>query len=105
MAKTDLKKGDSVVVLAGKDKGKKGKILRMIPAKNRAIVEGVNMLKVHARPTRENPRGGIMQVEGSINVTNLMLICPRCNKPTRIGKSILADRTKKRICNKCKEII
>lgn len=84
--KLRIKKGDFVTVLAGDDKGKKGKILEVFPEKNRAIVEGVNMVTKHTKPNAKNPQGGRLEKEASINVSNLQLICPETGKPTRVGK-------------------
>jgi len=100
-----LRKGDNVIVSKGKDRGKKGKILKLFPESNTAIVEGVNMTKKHMRPTRENPKGGILTKEGFVRVPNLMLVCPQTGKPTRVGFIILSDGSKKRISKKSKEII
>jgi len=100
-----LKKNDNVKVLAGKDKGKTGKVLKLIPSSNMAIVEGVHFLKKHARKSQQNPQGGIVQKESPINVSNLAFICTRCNKVTRIGHTILSDKSKARHCKKCKETI
>lgn len=92
-------------VRTGKDVGKKGKVLRMSPKEGRILVEGVNVVKKHMRPTRDNPKGGIVTVERPVQMSNVMLVCPRCSKPTRIGMKHLTDGTKKRICKKCQEII
>ena len=100
-----LKKGDLVTVLAGKEGGKRGKILRIIPTENRLILEGLNFVKVYQRPSQQNPKGGISQVEGKLHRSNVQLVCPRCSKPTRIGYQFLSDRTKHRVCKKCNEII
>lgn len=100
-----IKKNDTVVVLAGKDKGKKGKILRMLAKQDKAIVEGVNLIKKHMRPTRDNPKGGIVSFENPIQVSNLMVVCPRCGKNAKIGQKSLTDGTKKRMCKKCQEIL
>ena len=100
-----LRKGDLVTVLAGKERGKKGKILRVIPKESRVVVEALNFLKVYTRPSQQNPKGGIAQMEGKLHRSNVKLICPRCSKPTRIGFQFLADGTKQRICKKCNEII
>ena len=100
-----LKKGDLVTVLAGKERGKKGKILRVFPTKNRLIIEGLNFVKVYLRPSQQNPKGGISQVEGKLHFSNVQLLCPRCSKPTRIGFQFLSDGTKQRTCKKCNEII
>ena len=100
-----LKKGDQITVLAGKDRGKKGKILKVFPKEARILVEGINFLKVYARPSQQNPKGGIIQVEGRLSRSKVKLVCPKCSKPTRIGYQFLADGTKQRTCKKCNEII
>ena len=100
-----LKKNDQVVVISGKDRNKKGKIMRLRPHGNRAIVQGINIIKRHVRPTRDNPKGGIMQMEEPLHVSKLKLVCPKCSKPVRIGITILSDGTRKRMCKKCKEIV
>lgn len=99
-----LKKNDQVAVIAGKDRGKKGRVLQVFPERGRVLVEAVNYKKVHKRPTKDNPKGGIAQVEGALALSNVMLVCPRCSKPTRTGYSFLSDGTKQRICKKCREI-
>lgn len=103
--KLKLKKDDVVRVVAGKDRGKKGRILQVFPKEERLLVEAVNYRKVHRRATRDNPKGGIVQMEGSLAISNVMLVCPRCGKSTRIGFTFLADGTKQRICKKCREIL
>ena len=105
MEKVHLKKGDLITVLTGKERGKKAKILRVIPAENRVIAEGLNYLKVYTRPSQQNPKGGITQMEGKLHRSNIQLICPRCSKPTRVGFQFLSDGTKQRVCKKCNEII
>jgi len=100
-----IKRNDIVKMLAGKDKGKTGKVLKIFPAKNRIIVEGVNYLKKHAKKTQENPKGGVIQRENSINISNAAIICTRCSKPTRVGFTKLSDGAKARICKNCKETI
>ena len=100
-----LKKGDNVTVLTGKDRGKKGKILRLFPEENRVIVEGLNFVTVFLRPSQQNPKGGMSKVEGKFHISNIQLVCPRCSKPTRVGYQFLADGTKQRMCKKCNEII
>ena len=100
-----IKKNDTVMVLAGKDKGKSGKVLTVFPKKGRALVQGINFVKKHTRRTREDQQGGIIQKESSIDVSNLMVICQKCSKPARIGFTTLSDGTKTRICKKCKELI
>ncbi|MEI7904098.1 MAG: 50S ribosomal protein L24 [Candidatus Firestonebacteria bacterium] len=109
MLNTSLKKGDNVQVISGDDKGKKGKILKIFPLEDRetfkVIVEGVNFVKRHTRPNKQAQQGGIIQKEAPMYVAKLMLICPRCNKPTKIGKKTLKDGKKSRMCKKCSEVI
>ena len=95
-----------VMVVAGKDRGKKGKVLRVFPGRRRVIVEGLNLVKKHVRanPAKQE-QGGIVQKGASIHVSNVMLCCPRCNQPTRPGKKTLEDGTKTRYCRKCQEMI
>lgn len=100
-----IKKGDRVLVLSGKDKDKKGRVLVVIPEKERVIVEGVNIIKKHQKPSRKYPRGGIIEKEAPIHISKVMLLCPKCEKPTRIGNIVLEDRTKVRVCKHCKEVI
>ncbi|OGC03678.1 50S ribosomal protein L24 [candidate division WOR-1 bacterium RIFOXYA12_FULL_43_27] len=94
-----MKKGDMVIILSGKDKGKKGKILRVLPKKGTAVVEGVNMIKKHQKAT-QNFKGGIIERPNALRIPKLMLVCPRCHKPARTGK---VDG--KRVCVKCKEVV
>jgi large subunit ribosomal protein L24 len=101
----DIKKGDVVRVIAGKDLGKKGKVLKAIPKENRVVVEGVNRAKKHQRPTRAIPQGGILQVESPLDVSNVMILCTKCNRPTRVGKKILDNQEKVRVCKKCGEVL
>jgi large subunit ribosomal protein L24 len=101
--KVHVRKGDTALVIAGKNTGKKGKILLVIPDKSKVVVEGVNVVKRHSRPTQKLPQGGIMQKEAPIHSSNVMLFCNKCSKPTRIGKKILDNGEKIRICKKCGE--
>ena len=106
-----IKKNDMVQVIAGKSRGKTklqgktGKVIAVFPEKGRAVVEKMNMVKRHSKPTQKMPQGGIIEKEASIHLSNLQLICPRCSGRTRISYTVLADLTKKRICKRCKEII
>jgi large subunit ribosomal protein L24 len=100
-----LKKEDNVLVIAGKDKGKIGRILKVFPGEGRAIVEGVNRIKKHVKPTPRNPQGGIIEVFGKVHISNLTLVCPRCKKPTRVGIKILEDKRKLRYCKKCGDFV
>ena len=88
MAKIKIKKDDTVVVLAGTSKGKEGKVIKVIPATNRAIVEGVNMISKHTKPNAANPQGGIVKQEATINISNIMLIDPKSGKPTKVGRRV-----------------
>jgi len=103
--KYHVKKNDQVTVVAGKEKGKTGKILSVLFKKNRVIVEKVNFIKRHARPDAKNRQGGIVEREGTIHISNVMIVCSKCNKATRIGKKSLEDGKKVRICKKCGEIL
>ena len=105
-----IKKGDTVLVITGDDKGKRGKVLKVLPDKGRAIVEGVNFIKRHTRQTRKAQKGGIIEKEGTIHISNLMLSCPKCSTPTRISYRTLETEgegkaRRARICRKCGEII
>lgn len=100
-----IKKGDKVVVLTGKDKGKSGKVLRVLTSKGRVIVEGVNMIKKNIRRRSEAEPGGIKAVPASLNISNVSLMCGNCNKAVRFGVKILDDKSKIRICKKCNKPI
>lgn len=101
----NIKKNDTVMVIAGKEKGKSGKVLRIIPKKDRAIVEKLNMVKRHMRPGAYSRQGGILERESPIHISNLMLLCSKCTDPTRVGYRILEDNRKVRYCKKCDEVI
>ncbi|PIU42390.1 MAG: 50S ribosomal protein L24 [Candidatus Omnitrophica bacterium CG07_land_8_20_14_0_80_42_15] len=101
----NIRKNDIVMVMAGKDKGKTGKVLSVFPKKGKALVEGVNFIKKHARRTQQDQQGGIIQKEALINLSNILLYCKTCSKPTRVGVTELTDGTKTRYCKKCNEII
>jgi len=100
-----IKKDDKVIVIAGKDKGKIGTVLKVDKERQRVVVEKVNMVKKHLRPSAEAPQGGIVEKEAPIHISNVMLICTKCSQPTRVGKKILEDGRKVRVCKKCKEPI
>ena len=100
-----IKKDDKVKVLTGKDKGKIGKVLKVVKKTNRIVVENINMVKVHQRPTQENPQGGIVEKAMPMDVSNLMLMCNSCVKPTRIGIKQLEDGNRVRVCKKCNQHI
>ena len=100
-----IRKGDTVKVISGNDNGKIGKVLKTFPEKNRIIVEGVNLVKRHTRPSQKNRKGGIVEKEDTVNVSNVMLFDTRSNAPTRVGYRLLNDGTKVRINKKSGEII
>lgn len=100
-----IRKGDTVEVIKGKDKGKKGKVLSVLIAKSRAVVEGINMVKKHKRRTQQDDKGGIIAIETPISMANLMLFCKSCNRGRKVGFSVLKDGTKTRLCKNCKEAI
>jgi large subunit ribosomal protein L24 len=103
--KIKIKKDDKVKVLTGKDKGKIGKVLKVVKKTNRVVVENINVVKVHQRPTQAHPQGGIIEKAMPIDASNLMIICNSCVKPTRIGMKQLEDGKRVRICKKCNEQI
>ncbi|MDR0406333.1 MAG: 50S ribosomal protein L24 [Clostridiales bacterium] len=103
--KLHIKKGDMVVVLSGKDKGKKGKVLTVIPKSEAVIVEGVAMAVKHKKPRRQGDTGGIIHQETSIRASKVMHICGKCGRPTRIGRQVLESGEIARVCKHCAEII
>lgn len=100
-----IKKEDTVLVTDGKDRGKRGRVLAVFPDKQRIIVEGVNMIKKHMKPNRQYQQGGIIEKEASLSRSNVMLVCPKCDSPTRMGALMLADGRKVRSCKKCGEVM
>ena len=102
--KMHIKKGDTVVVLSGKDKGKKGKVLAVFPKTSKAIVEGVNVATKHQKPRRQGEEGGIIKQEIAINACKLMHVCSKCNEATRIGRKVMDDGSIVRYCKKCNEL-
>ena len=102
---TPIRRNDNVVVTTGKDRGKRGRVLRVLVAKNRMVVEGVNMIKRHTKPNpQRNIKGGILEREAAIHASNLQLVCPECGKATRVGHRIDGDR-KVRTCRKCDGVV
>jgi len=100
-----IRKNDTVLVIAGKDRGKKGKIRKALPKKNKVIVEGVNMIKRHSRAKGQARQAGIIELEAPIDVSDVMLICGKCNKPARVGIHALSDGKRARVCRACGEVI
>lgn len=101
-----IRKGDTVVVITGKDKGKKGKVISVSPASGKATVEGVNLSKKHVRPTKRFPQGGIVELPRPVFMSTLKIVCPHCSKPTKTGNQFVGENKKKvRYCKKCGETI
>ncbi len=103
--KIHVKTGDTVVVLNGKDRGKKGKVLQVSPKEGKVIVEGINMVSKHVKPRKMGQEGGIVKAEGAMYACKVQLVCPHCGKPTRISRKLYEDGTKERICKKCGEAL
>lgn len=102
--KLHVKKGDTVIVLSGKNKGDKGKVISALPKKDKVIVEGVNKIKRHTKPNQSAPQGGIIAKEAPVHVSNVMLVCPHCSKATRIAKKEVNGKML-RACKKCNEVV
>jgi len=100
-----IRKNDTVLVIAGKEKGKRGRVISVRPTKEGLLIEKVNMIKRHMKPSKKYTQGGIIEKEAPIHISNVMLICPKCNKPSRIGNSYLQDNRKVRVCKKCGEVV
>ena len=96
---------DTVLILGGKDRGKKGRVIRLFPKVEKALVEKINMVKRHTRPTQQLPQGGILEKESPIHISNLQVVCGKCGKATRIAHKVLASGQKSRACKKCGEIM
>ena len=101
----NVKKNDTVIVLSGKDKGKKGKVLEAMPAAGKVVVEGVNVATCHVKPKKQGDQGGILQKEAPLYACKVQRVCPKCNKPTRPAHKLLADGKKVRVCKKCGQTI
>ncbi len=100
-----IQKNDNVLIITGKDRGKKGKVRKVMPDKNSLIVEGLNLIKRHSKTKGKTRQAGIIELEGPIDVSNVMLICNKCNKPARVGVRVLEDGKRARFCRTCSEII
>ena len=101
MNKVHVKKGDTGIILSGKDRGKKGKVLEVSPAEGKVIVEGRNMVTKHVKHRKMGQQGGIVKAEGPLYAGKVMLVCPKCGKPTRAAQKIFGDGTKSRVCRHC----
>jgi len=100
-----IQKNDNVRIMKGEFKGLSGKVIKVFPIKNQAIVEGRNLAKRHTKPSQKDPKGGIQEKEAPISISNLLLVCPKCNEPSRTGIKRLEDKRKMRICKRCGEMI
>ena len=105
MQRAHVRRGDTVAVIAGKERGKRGKVLRILTADGRVLVEKINMVKKHQRPTQKLRQGGIIEREGALALSNVQLVCGRCDTPVRTGIKVLADGRKLRACKRCGEPI
>jgi large subunit ribosomal protein L24 len=103
MAGAHVRRGDTVAVIAGRERGKRGKVLRVLGDKDRVVIEKVNMIKRHQRPTQKLRQGDIIEREGALALSNVLLVCGRCDKPARMGIKVLADGRKVRACKRCGE--
>jgi large subunit ribosomal protein L24 len=101
----EIRKNDSVMVIAGKERGKTGKVLRVLPDDDAVIIERINIVKRHTKPRGPQQPGGIVEKEASVDASNVMIMCDKCNAPVRIGQKILADGSKIRICRRCNEAL
>ena len=100
-----IRKGDLVTVGTGKDRGKQGKVLQVFPEKGRALVEGIQRVQSHIRPTQESPKGGLVPKELPVSLSNLKPVCPKCNQGTRVGWTRTTDGAKERMCKRCSEML
>ena len=103
--KMTIRKGDTVKVIAGKDRGKTGKVLAVSPKEGKVIVEGLNMVKKHVKPRKAGENGGIIEAEGALYASKVEVVCPSCKKATRVGHKTLEDGTKQRVCKHCGEVM
>ena len=100
-----IKKDDTVLIISGKEKDKRGRVLSVNPSKNMLLVERINIIKKHMKPSRKYAQGGIIEKEAPLHISNVMLICPKCSKPTRMSSTMLSGGKRVRVCRKCKEVI
>jgi len=100
-----VRRGDTVAVIAGRERGKRGKVLRVLPEAGRVLIEKINLMKKHQRPTQKLRQGGIIEREAPLSLSNVLLVCARCDKPSRAGVKVLGDGRKVRVCRRCGETI
>jgi large subunit ribosomal protein L24 len=104
-SKVHVKKGDTVMIITGKDRGKKGKVIEVSPSEGKLIVEGRNIVSKHVKPKKAGQQGGIVKAEGPLYACKVMLVCPKCGKPTRVAHKVFGDGTKSRVCRRCGDTI
>jgi large subunit ribosomal protein L24 len=100
-----IKKNDTVMLISGDEKGKSGRVLSILPSKDRILIESLNMIKRHMKPSKKYSQGGIIEREAPVHLSKVMLVCPKCSKPTRIGNTMLENGKKIRSCKKCGEVV
>lgn len=105
MNKINIKTGDTVIIMSGRDRGEKGKVIAVSPKEGKVIVEGRNMVTKHVKPRKMGEQGGIIKAEGAIYASKVQILCPHCDKPTRVAHKTYDDGTKERVCAKCHEVI
>jgi large subunit ribosomal protein L24 len=104
--KHSIRRNDNVLVIAGRDRGKRGRVLTVQPERHRVVVEGVNFVKRHTRPNpQKNVKGGIVEREASLAISNVQLVCPECAEPTRVGRRVLDYGRRVRVCRKCEGVV
>lgn len=105
MKKLHVKTGDTVIIMSGRDRGEKGKVLAVSPKEGKVIIEGRNIVTKHVKPRRMGEQGGIIKAESAIYASKVQILCPSCGKPTRVARKLYEDGTKERVCAKCGEAI
>ncbi|MFH0933034.1 MAG: 50S ribosomal protein L24 [Nitrospirota bacterium] len=100
-----IKKNDTVVIITGREKGKKGRVISVFPSEDKLLIEKINIIKRHMKPSKKYTQGGIIEKEAPLHISKVMLLCPKCGKPTRIGNTVLSEGKKARACKRCREVI
>jgi large subunit ribosomal protein L24 len=100
-----IKRNDTVLIMGGREKGKKGRVISVYPSEDKLLVERVNIIKKHMKPSKKHTQGGIIEKEATLHISNVMLLCPKCGKPTKIANTMLSDGQRVRTCKRCKEVI